>query len=114
MKVALNFTERVHLQLILTTAVGNYILLKECRELKEAISFTEKETKDCGIKATEGGGIAWNNNAKDETFEISEAIGKNIFKPELEKLNDKNVLPDSHFKLYEIFVVAFENDKKKK
>ena len=114
MKVSLNFTERIHLQTFLSTAVGNYILLKECRELKESLGFTGKETKECKIKGIAGGGVSWNNNAKDNIFEISEIVIKNIFKPALEKMNDENALPDTHFKMYEIFVVALKSEKKKK
>jgi hypothetical protein len=92
-------------------AEGNFLTMKRLRELREALSPSDAEQKEFGIKEikdAEGrktGGLSWDSthSAIERVIEIGESMTDLIVKV-LKKLDDTNKLGLTHLTLYEKFV----------
>lgn len=83
---------------------GNYLNLKLVREVKEALSFTEKEHKLLGLEIREGGAVAWEKNIlKEFTFG---GVVTGLITAALTKLDKDEKLEDKHMELYRLFVAG--------
>lgn len=104
MKIKLSVYERLVLLNILPKE-GNFITLKITRQLREGLSFNEKEIKELKLAIDpEKGNATW-NPSKDPNKEVE--IGreaKKIIVESLEKLDKDAKLTQEHFSLFEKFV----------
>ena len=104
MKMNLAVFERLVLLSILPKE-GNFITLKIVRQLREGLSFNEKEIKEVKLSIDpEKGNATW-DASKDPNKEVE--IGreaKKIIVDALEKLDKDSKLTQEHFSLYEKFV----------
>ena len=104
MKVKLSVLERLVLLNVLPKE-GNFITLKIVRQLREGLSFNEKEVKEVKLTIDPQNGAARWDVAKDPNKEIE--VGreaKKIIVEVLEKLNQESKLKEEHFSIYEKFV----------
>ncbi len=104
MKIKLSVFERLVLLNILPKE-GNFLTLKIVRQLREGLSFEEKEIKEVDLTIDPKTGQATWDTAKDPNKEIE--IGreaKKIIVEVLEKLDKDNKLGEQHITLYEKFV----------
>jgi hypothetical protein len=104
MKVKLSVYERLVLLNILPKE-GNFITLKILRQIREELSFNEKEIKDLKLTSDPVKGTATWIPEKDPNKEIE--IGretKKIIVEVLEKLDKDSKLSQEHLSLYEKFV----------
>lgn len=76
----LGIPERIRLLAILPEK-GNLLTIKIVRELREELSFSEKEHKDFGIR-TLGNNIQWDDNAKPKNVKIGDQ-GKELIEKSL-------------------------------
>lgn len=111
MKVALTIAERIALFGVLPPE-GDIVTLRLIRELRNNLSFTEKELKDWGIKMEKADGgmtIMWDSdyNNVTETFEIGETA-KSLIVGQLEKLAEQKKLRMETLSLYEKLVRSKE------
>ena len=98
----LNLGERIALLGILPKE-GNYITLKIVKELQMALSPSEEEFKEFGIKQN-GETVTWNNKG---IIEKGIPIGEkatDIIKDALDKLDKDKKLTVQHMSLYEKFM----------
>jgi len=87
---------------------GNFVTLKIVRELREGLSFDEKEIKEIDLKIDDKGNATW-NPAKDKNKDVEIGGQANkIIVETLEKLDKDNKLTESHLSVYEKFI---ENNK---
>jgi len=87
---------------------GNFVTLKIVRELREGLSFNEKEIKDLNLKVDDKGNATW-NPAKDKNKDVEIGGQANkIIVETLEKLDKDKKLTESHLSVYEKFI---ENNK---
>ena len=87
----LGIAERISVLNILP-AEGNIITLRVVNELRESLSFSEKELADCKISQDDNGRIMWDASAalvKD--VKIGDTA-RDIIKAALKKLDDGNKL----------------------
>jgi len=99
----LDVAERINLLSILPQE-GSFLTLKIIRELRETLSFTEKEHKTLQFKQLEDGRVSWNTKAaKEKDIEIGKKA-KSIIKEKLAELDEQKKLKDNHFSLYEKFI----------
>ena len=97
----LGVLERMLLIQVLAPVQGDITRLKQMREFREKLSFTDEERKRFEITAV-GDNVTW-NNAVAVPFEITtEFVG--IIKAQLDKLNKMEQLTQDHVPLYEMFV----------
>lgn len=111
MKLKLSVYERLVLLNILPKE-GNFITLKIIRQLREGLSFNEKEIKDLKLGINQEKGTATWEQEKDPNKEVE--IGreaKKIIVEVLEKLDKDGKLTQEHFSLYEKFVEEKEEKK---
>ena len=104
MKLKLSVYERLVLLNILPKE-GNFITLKIVRQLREGLSFNEKEIKETKLAIDPEKGTATWEQEKDPNKEIE--IGreaKKVIVEALEKLDKDAKLTQEHFSLYEKFV----------
>ena len=104
MKIKLNVYERLVMLNILPKE-GNFITLKIVRQLREGLSFDEKEIKELKLTIDPAKGNATWEQDKDPNKEIE--IGreaKKVIVESLEKLDKDEKLTQEHFSLYEKFV----------
>lgn len=98
----LNIAERVQLIAILPN-VGNYATLKIVRELREELSFTEKDHEDFGITySADGKTVSWNKDGLKD-FEFGKVSTK-VIVDKLKELDSKEALTQDLYPLYEKFV----------
>ena len=83
---------------------GNLLTLKIVRELREALSFSEKEHKDMNIVFKDDR-ITWSDKAKDKTIKFGDQ-GKELVEKRLRELNDKDELTLPDLDLWEKFIGA--------
>jgi hypothetical protein len=102
MYIQLSVFERVILLNILPKQ-GSFNTLKILRELKEDLSFSEKENQALQFK-TDAGKVEWQQEAdKPKSLDFGEtAIG--IIKKELTDLDKKELLTEQHLSVYEKFI----------
>ena len=87
---------------------GNFVTLKIVRELREGLSFNEKEIKELDLKIDDKGNATW-NPAKDKNKDVEIGGQANkIIVETLEKLDKDKKLTESHLSVYEKFI---ENNK---
>lgn len=89
---------------------GNFITLKIVRELREGLSFNEKEIKELNLTVNPEKGTATWDKEKEPNKEID--IGreaKKIIVEALEKLDKDEKMTQEHFSLYEKFVEEKES-----
>ena len=105
-KKKLDVLERLMLLQVLPKE-GNYSNLKQLRVLREALAFTEQESKALAFRE-KAGLLRWNPNAvPDKDFFFGEII-EGLIKKALKELNRMEKLSQDHFSLYEKFVGAEE------
>lgn len=93
----MNFSvqERLVLLQALAGVQGNLAELRIVRELKENLSFGEKEHKELGLRV-EGERMVWNaQTAQDKEIEIGD-VARDIIVRRLKELNEKKVLTEAH------------------
>ena len=82
---------------------GNFATLKIVRELRESLSFTDKENKELEFQHVDGG-VKWNEgNEPNKEFKINDTA-KDIIAEALKELDKQKKLTEYHFKIYEMFV----------
>jgi len=104
MKVKLSVMNRLSL-LGLLPEKGDLTTIKIIREIREEISFTDKEHSVLQFKPTGGGKVVWNEIPEKE-FEfigIREIILEGI-KTQLRDMEQKKELTLDHLSLYEILI----------
>lgn len=104
MKIKLSVYERLVLLNVLPKE-GNFITLKITRQLREGLSFNEKDIKELKLTIDPVKGNATWDAEKDPNKEMD--IGreaKKIIVETLEKLDKDEKLTQEHFSLYEKFV----------
>jgi hypothetical protein len=90
----------------LLPAQGDITTIKQLRELREALAFTDKETKALGLVQSEGQ-IRWNPDHKVKAKEIN--IGEVLHGVIVELLKDadkEKKLTEGHIPLWDKFVEA--------
>lgn len=97
----LGVPERIRLLTILPEK-GNLLTIKIVRELREALSFSEKEHKDFGITML-GNRIQWGDNLRPKDINIGDQA-KEIIETSLRELNEKNELTVPDIDLWEKFI----------
>ncbi len=105
----LNVFERLALLNVLPKQ-GNFVTLKIIRELKEDLSFDEKEIKELELTVdSENGNATWNpEKDKGKEIEIGGQANKVIVEA-LEKLDKQNKMTENHMSLYEKFIGGDSN-----
>jgi len=87
----LGIAERINVLNILPVE-GNIITLRVVNELRGALSFSEKEIADAGIKQDTDGRITWDHTAGvGKDVKIGDTA-KDIIKTALKKLDDEKKL----------------------
>jgi hypothetical protein len=81
---------------------GNLLTLKIVRELRDELSFSEKEHKDFKI-TTRGNEITWSDKAKPKTVKFGDQARELVVKV-LRELNKKEELTMPDLDLWEEFV----------
>jgi len=104
MKLKLSVYERLVLLNILPKE-GNFITLKIIRQLREDLSFNEKDVKELKLSIDpEKGNATWDvSKDPNKEVEIGREANKVIIEA-LEKLDKDEKLTQEHFSLYEKFV----------
>lgn len=97
----LDVSDRIRLLAILPEK-GNLLTLKIVRELRDDLSFSEKEHKSMGIKITSDR-ITWHDKAKPKDVKIGD-LGKELIEKALRELNEKDELTLPDLALWEKFV----------
>ena len=97
----LGVLERMMLIQVLAPVQGDITRLRQMREFRERLSFTDEEIKEFGIKP-DGDNVSW-ENAKAVRFDITPEF-QQIIKAQLVKLNKMEQLIQDHVPLYEMFV----------
>jgi hypothetical protein len=98
----LNIMDRLMLLSILP-AEGNLITLKLVRDIKNELSFSEKEIKKIGFKQDETG-INWENNINiEKDIKIGDTM-KDVIKKQFEELDKENKLNMEHLEIAERFI----------
>jgi len=81
---------------------GNLLTLKIVRELRDDLSFSEKEHKDFKIK-TMGDRIMWDDKAKPKAIKFGDQA-KELVDKSLRELNEKDELTMPDLALWEMFI----------
>ena len=97
----LGVLERMLINQLLAPVQGDIMRLRQMREFREKMSFTDVEIKEFGIKA-QGDNVVW-ANARPVNFEIPPEF-QEMIKAALERLNGLKELTQDHVPLYEMFV----------
>lgn len=101
MKAKLHVIERIRLMQILPRE-ASYSTFKILLGLKSALSFSEEEHEEFGIRE-ENGMIHWNKSVEKE-FEIGERA-LDIIKECLQELDKQKKITEAIFPIYEKFMV---------
>jgi len=99
----LGIAERLNVMNILP-AEGNIVTLRVVNELREALSFSEKELAEAKIKVIDGGQVQWDSQS---TLVKDVKIGdttKDIIKDALKKLDDEKKLTPALVPLWDKFM----------
>ena len=104
----LGVLERMVLNKVLTAVQGDITRLRQMREFRETLSFTDEELKQFGI-TSQGDEVLW-ENGQEVDFEITDEFQK-IIKHQLKKLNDGGMLAQEHITVYEMFVEGKDANK---
>ncbi len=98
----LNVLERI-IALGIMPEAGNFATLRVMNDLRMALSLTEAEFKEFGVKQ-EGDQMSWNpKGAEDREVKVGEKA-TDILVEALEKLDKEKKLLNQHYTLYEKFV----------
>ena len=100
--------ERVLLGGMLAAHKDSFLILKQVREAREALSFSDEEAVKLKL-VTLGDQVQWNAETANSMGEVDIKLAEStlkIIKQALKSLNDNSQLTDQHFTLYEKFVVA--------
>ena len=97
----LGVLERMMLIQVLAPVQGDITRLRQMREFREKLSFTDEEIKEFGI-TPDGDNVSW-SNAKAVGFDITPEF-QQIIKTQLVKLNRMEQLVQDQVPLYEMFV----------
>jgi hypothetical protein len=81
---------------------GNLLTLKIVRELRDDLSFSEKEHKDMGLTVNQDR-ITWSDKAKAKNIKVGDQA-RELVEKSLKELNDKNELTLPDLDLWEKFV----------
>jgi hypothetical protein len=81
---------------------GNLLTLKIVRELRDELSFSEKEHKDLNFR-TEGDMTIWSGKVKPKTIKFGDQA-KEIVAKRLKELNEKDELMMPDLDLWEKFI----------
>ncbi len=98
--------ERVLLGGLLAEHKDSFLVLKQVREAREALSFNDIEKAKLKL-ITVGDQVQWDAVAADELGEVEIELANSITevtKRTLKTLNDNSQLSDQHFTLYEKFI----------
>jgi hypothetical protein len=111
--ILLTVYERITLLNILPKE-GDFTTLKIVRQLRESLSFSEKEHKELSFKGSgdkldDGsvvpqGRIMWNVNADKPKEILLGEKAKDIIADRLKELDKQKKLTEAHFSLYEKFI----------
>lgn len=101
--VTLTNAERIYLSDLLDKVEGNYVLLKDIRELKEELSFDSKERTEIGLTINNDS-VGWEKDLNKE-FTITDFVNERI-KNILSDMDKSNRLEQKHLTLYEKFILA--------
>ena len=93
----LGVLERMVLNKVLTAVQGDITRLRQMREFRETLSFTDEEIAEFQITS-------------QVDFEITDEFQK-IIKHQLKRLNDGAMLAQEHITIYEMFVEGKDADK---
>jgi len=99
--VKLNVKDRLRLLAILPEQ-GDLLTLKIVRELREDLSFTEKEHKDWKIKV-KGDMITWDDGGDEREYEFGEQANE-LIKKQLRELDLTKTLKILDLELWEKFI----------
>jgi hypothetical protein len=97
----LDVGERIRLLGILPEK-GNLLTLKIVRELRDDLSFSEKDHKDMGLKVTQDR-ITWDDKAKKKDVKFGDQA-KELVEKVLRELNEKDELTLPDLDLWEKFI----------
>lgn len=89
---------------------GDYAAIRELRRAREMINFTPDENKELKFESKGEGILVWDVEASAEMVRdipVSEWATNQIRQKLINLSNDKD-LTESHFSLYEKFVINFE------
>lgn len=83
---------------------GNLTTLRIVRELRESLSFSEKEHADYKIKFHENGMVTW-----DETCDFKKDIpignvAMSVISDQLKKMDREKTLMEDHLDIWDVFV----------
>ncbi len=112
MKYKLDISNRIML-LSMLPPFGEITTLRLVSELRETLSFTEKELKDHNIKSAPSGQTTWDKtNAKPKSVEIGEVM-TGVIQVLLTSLNEDKKLQEAHISLWDIFFPIPKKEAKK-
>jgi DNA-binding MarR family transcriptional regulator len=101
----LSAKERITLSGVLPPT-GNILTLRLVRELREDVSFSEKEAKDIDLKITPEGRATWDaakeKKVGEKDINITDSMREVISKA-LQGLSDKEKLTQDHISLWDKF-----------
>ena len=101
----LSIAERINVLGVLP-AEGNIITLRIVNELRDNLSFREKEIADSQITQTEDGRITWDPTAaKDKDVQIGDAA-RDVIKAALKKLDEDKKLTPALVPIWDKFVAG--------
>ena len=90
---------------------GNFQTIKLLRVLREALAFTEQENKDFEIVTNPNGTVNWDGKKGKATKEV--LVGDvmfNVIQGILKDMDEKKQLTENHVELYEMFIMAGEQE----
>lgn len=115
MEVTLTVRQRIDLQGVLPQE-ATFTAISMIRELREALSFTDREHKQINLKYHANGNVGWDKlKAKllKKKIDIPTTICSMI-KKSFNLLDDQGKLRDEHIDLYNMFVTTKAKKAKKK
>ena len=104
----LGVLERMVLNKVLMAVQGDITRLRQMREFREILSFTDEEIAEFQI-TSQGDDVSW-ENGREVDFEITDEFQK-IIKHQLKRLNDGAMLAQEHITIYEMFVEGKDANK---
>ena len=114
MKVKLTVKQRIDLQSILPPQ-GDFLTIKMIRQLRETLSFSQKEHELLKFVNHPNGSVEWSVSAAKKCLkdiEIPETI-VNTIKEILERANTAKQITEAHLDFYEMFMDLSAEPKKK-
>jgi len=83
---------------------GDFTTIKQVREMREDLSFTDEELELLKFKQNEDGTMQWKNNVVGERDINFKPTANSMIVDTLKKLSDDKKLTEQHYELYNKFV----------